>query len=514
MTTRRFFYPLLAGALYFAGARLGVAASAMSEGIAIFWLPNGILLAALLVARARDWPLYLGAAVLAEVLADLPAFTLWQALGFAAVNLFECLLAALVLRRLAQPFTFDRLRHVIWFGGVALLVAPGLAALPGAAIYAMDGDAQTSFWSYWRIWWVGDSLGVLMVVPLALGWLSGRSALRPLRILETAAILVVTGVLAWRIFVLGGGETGRLLDSPFLMLPLLLWPAIRLGVWETAAFGLLIAVAAILANLAGLGPFHSELPQATVLRVQEYLATLLFVSLALAALLQELRDRNESLQTHERELRESREAIWQLNLELESRVRARTEELQIANRLLEELASVDSLTGASNRRHFLEMARIEVDRALRLDMPVSAVMLDLDHFKRVNDVHGHEAGDRVLQTFANAIRTTLRSSDIFARLGGEEFMLLLPGQNRDNACALAERLRMLTASLECRECPEGVTVSIGVAGLGMHGAHDLDSLMRQADRALYVSKHAGRNRVSVIDDEAPDLGLAESGTGP
>lgn len=323
------------------------------------------------------------------------------------------------------------------------------------------------------------------------------------RILEAAAILAMTAALAWRIFVLGSGETGRLLDSPFLMLPLLLWPAIRFGVRETAGVGLLVAIAAILANLSGLGPFVSNVPEVTVLRVQEYLAILLFSSLALAALLQELRDRNASLQAREHELRESQQAIWQLNLELESRVRARTEELQTANRLLEALASVDPLTGASNRRHFLEIARIEVDRALRLGTPIAAIMLDLDHFKRVNDVHGHEAGDRVLQTFANAMHAALRSSDIFARLGGEEFMMLLPGQGQADACALAERLRALTESLECRECPEGVTVSIGVASLGMHGARDLNSLMRQADRALYVSKRAGRNRVSVVGEETP-----------
>lgn len=503
MTTRRLLYPLLAGVLYFAGARLGVAASAMSEGIAIFWLPNGVLLAALLLARTRDWPAYLGVAVLAEVLADMPTFTLWQALGFAAANLFECLFAAVALRRLASPFAFDRLRHVVWFGVIALLLAPGLAALPGAAIYAMDAASRISFWSYWRIWWVGDSLGVLIVVPLALGWLSGRPAMRLSRILEAAAILAMTAALAWRIFVLGSGETGRLLDSPFLMLPLLLWPAIRFGVRETAGVGLLVAIAAILANLSGLGPFVSNVPEVTVLRVQEYLAILLFSSLAMAALLQELRDRNASLQAREHELRESQQAIWQLNLELESRVRARTEELQTANRLLEALASVDPLTGASNRRHFLEIARIEVDRALRLGTPIAAIMLDLDHFKRVNDVHGHEAGDRVLQTFANAMHAALRSSDIFARLGGEEFMMLLPGQGQADACALAERLRALTESLECRECPEGVTVSIGVASLGMHGARDLNSLMRQADRALYVSKRAGRNRVSVVGEETP-----------
>ncbi len=506
MIVRRLLYPLLAGLLYFAGARLGVAASAMSEGIAIFWLPNGVLLAALLLTRVREWPAYLIVAVLAEILADMPVFTLIQSLGFAAANLFECLLAAILLRRLANPFTFDRLRNAVWFGLIALLLAPALAALPGAVIYAMDPASRASFWSYWRIWWIGDGLGVLLIVPLLLGWFSWGKRPRFWWAIEVLVILASAAVLAWWIFVQDGTGPDRFMSSPFLLLPVLLWPAVRLGVGETAATGLFVAVIVILANLNGLGPFMSDSQTTTVLRVQEYLATLLFSSLVLAALLQELRDRNESLESREQELRDSQAAVRQLNLDLESRVQARTDELQKANQLLEQLASVDALTGASNRRHFLENARIEVDRALRLGTPLAAIMLDLDHFKQVNDEHGHEAGDRVLQTFANAMHASLRSSDIFARLGGEEFMMLLPGQNRDDACALAERLRALTESLKFAECREGITVSIGVATLGVDGANDLHSLMRQADRALYLSKRAGRNRVSVAccDMAAPD----------
>lgn len=509
MILRRLLPPALVGLLYFAGAQLGMTASAMSEGIAIFWLPNGILLAALLLARTRDWPAYLLAAILAEILADMPRFTLGQALGFAAINLFECLLAATLLRRVATPFTFDQLRHAVWFGAIALLLAPGLAALAGAAIHAMDADAQASFWSYWKIWWVGDSLGVLMVVPLVLGWLASRRKMRWWRALEASAVAVTAVALAWMVFAqTGGEEAGWLADSPILMLLVLLWPAIRFGVRETAGIGLLIAVVAILTHLEGLGPFVSSSPEATVLKLQRYLATLLFAALVLAALLQELHDRNENLQARERELRLSQAAVRQLNQELESRVQARTEELEAANRLLEALASVDALTGASNRRHFLEIARIEVERAQRLGSPVAAMMLDLDHFKQVNDKYGHEAGDRVLQTFANAVHATLRSSDIFARLGGEEFIILLPGQKQEDACALAERMREMTESLKFAKCPEGITVSIGIAVLGSDGAQDLEGLMRQADRALYQSKHAGRNRVSVAGAQLPQVGQA------
>ena len=498
---RRILYPLLVGLLYFAGARLGVMASAMSEGIAIFWLPNGVLLAALLLARARDWPAYLLAAVAAEVFADLPTFTLVQALGFAAINLFECLLAATLLRLLASPFRFDRLRNVVVFGLVALILAPGLAALPGAAIYHLDPAAQASFWFYWRVWWVGDSLGVLLVVPLVLSWFSRRQSDGGGGRGEAGIIVVLGTGLSWYVFAQPHGAGPPLSDAPFLLLPVILWTAVRYGVRETAALGLILAITAIVAELHDLGPFLADTPEATVLNVQMYLMTLLFSSLALAALLQELRDRNASLLARDRELRQSRDAIRQMNLELESRVEARTAELQEANRRLEALASVDPLTGASNRRHFLQMAQLEVDRALRLGLPMAALMLDLDHFKRINDAHGHEAGDCVLQTFAQAVRQTLRSSDIFARLGGEEFLLLLPGQDQNAAGVLAERIRSLTASLEFRQCAERITVSIGIATLGAAEANNLSGLMRQADQALYQAKHAGRNQVALAGRE-------------
>ena len=492
---RRLFYPLLAGLLYFAGARLGVTASALSEGIAMFWLPNGVLLAALLLARARDWPTYLLAAVAAEIVADLPTFTLLQALGFAAANLFECLLAATLLRLLASPFRFDRLRNVVGFGLVALILAPGLAALPGAVIYHLDPAAQASFWFYWRVWWVGDSLGVLLVVPLVLSWFSGRASDGGGGLGEAGLIAALGAGLSWYVFAQPHGAGPRLADAHFLLLPVILWAAIRFGVRETAALGLIIAIIAIVADLHDLGPFLADTPQATVLNVQMYLMTLLFSSLALAALLQELRDRNARLLARDRALRESRDAIRLMNLELESRVESRTAELQEANRRLEALASIDPLTGASNRRHFLETAQLEVERAVRLGLPMAAIMLDLDHFKRINDTYGHEAGDCVLQTFAQAVRQTLRSSDIFARLGGEEFLLLLPGQDQNAAGVLAERLRSLTASLEFRQFAERITVSIGIATLGAPEINDLAVLMRQADRALYQAKNSGRNQV-------------------
>jgi diguanylate cyclase (GGDEF)-like protein len=493
---QRLLFPLATGLGYYLGAALGVAASTMSEGIAIFWLPNGILLAALLLAPRRDWPLYLVAAVLAEIAADLPTFTLAQALGFAAVNLFECLLATYLLQRVARPFALDRLRHVALFGVYALVVACGLAALLGASIYSLSIPTTTPFQEFWLIWWLGDGLGVLLVAPLLLGWLRGPSRPAEGHRLEAVALFVLTLLLAVWIFWSPANLTDDFPRRAFLLMPLPIWAAIRFGVRGTASIGLLIAAITITASVHGLGPLVASRPGVTVLLVQEFLAVLVLSSLALAALLQEL-TRNEA------DLRAASDALDRLNRELETRVEARTHELQLANQHLEELASIDALTGASNRRHFLAQARTEISRAKRLGLSLSVIMLDIDFFKTINDRFGHEIGDKVLVALATTIHAALRSSDIFARLGGEEFIVMLPGQGLSDALQTAERLRLLVEQDEVAGCPAQITVSSGVAGLETE-ADEIDDLLRRADQGLYQAKNLGRNQVCVRQAVPPN----------
>ena len=475
---RRLRFPLATGLGYYLGAVLGVAASSLSEGISIFWMPNGILLAALLLSARRDWALHVAAAVLAEVAADLPTFTLAQALGFAVVNVFECLLAALVLERIARPFRFDRLRHAVLFGVLVLGLACGLAALLGASIYAASGASAESFWTYWAIWWLGDAMGVLLMTPLLLGWLQAGADRETRGRLEWGLLLASSFLLAIWVFAQPlGEETFR---RPTLLFPVAIWAAVRFGVRGAASIGLLIAAIAVAAHVHGVGPLVARTPGDTVLLLQQYLAILLFSSLALAALLQELRTTHAALDS--------------LNRELEARVEARTQELTEANQRLEALASIDPLTGASNRRFFLDQAAIEISRARRLGLPLSVVMLDIDFFKAVNDRHGHEAGDRVLVELARTIRATLRSGDIFARLGGEEFILMLPGQDLTEAAQMAERLRQRIEASDCEGCPAHITVSAGVTGLQGEGDR-IGDLLRRADLALYQAKAQGRNQV-------------------
>ena len=163
---------------------------------------------------------------------------------------------------------------------------------------------------------------------------------------------------------------------------------------------------------------------------------------------------------------------------------------------VQRLAITDSLTGLHNRRHLLELARHELQRARRYQLPMSVFMLDIDEFKRVNDTYGHAIGDQVLQGVAECCRQELRGVDVLGRYGGDEFAAVLPETGLPAACQVAERLRESIAqrALDTKAGQVTVTVSLGVAVLDdEHLAPE--TLLDHADQALYVAKQSGRNRV-------------------
>lgn len=163
---------------------------------------------------------------------------------------------------------------------------------------------------------------------------------------------------------------------------------------------------------------------------------------------------------------------------------------------VQELATLDPLTGVSNRRHFFELARRELERAARYGRPLSMLMLDADHFKQVNDRYGHVAGDEVLRTIAARCRASLREADLIGRYGGEEFLILLPETAAPQALQVADRLRDAVGAepVPTLAGPVTVQISIGVASLGPGEQGAVETLLDQADRALYGAKAAGRNQ--------------------
>lgn len=171
-------------------------------------------------------------------------------------------------------------------------------------------------------------------------------------------------------------------------------------------------------------------------------------------------------------------------------------------RRLHEETRLDSLTGLHNRRAFEEMIQHEVQIAARDNTPLTLLMMDLDHFKQLNDTWGHALGDRALRTFGGVLLTVTGTRDAVARLGGEEFAILLPGRSARSALSLAERLRATVEGLRLSEGEELVhfTVSVGLSSL-QAGETGFEPMLRRADRALYKVKRSGRNRVLLADME-------------
>ena len=173
------------------------------------------------------------------------------------------------------------------------------------------------------------------------------------------------------------------------------------------------------------------------------------------------------------------------------------------------MSHVDALTGLSNRRQFDEALNREFARATRRREPLALLMIDIDHFKLLNDRLGHQTGDERLREVASALRShAARTTDLVARYGGEEFVAILPGASASAAFDQAEKMRIGVEQLDLASpSPLGrVTVSIGVAWLAPGAVTDAAALTGQADHALYASKHAGRNRVTAAQGEFDAIG--------
>jgi diguanylate cyclase (GGDEF)-like protein len=165
-------------------------------------------------------------------------------------------------------------------------------------------------------------------------------------------------------------------------------------------------------------------------------------------------------------------------------------------------AATDRLTGLPNQRAVQDTLKRMVAQASRTITPLTAVLLDLDHFKQVNDLYGHDRGDEVLAAVGVAMRNAVRDSDFVGRYGGEEFLLLLPSTDTDGAIQVAEAVRVAISAIQIPTIEQRITASAGVATLP-RDAGDSVTLFRAADRALYAAKNSGRNRVHATTPQEP-----------
>jgi diguanylate cyclase (GGDEF)-like protein len=168
---------------------------------------------------------------------------------------------------------------------------------------------------------------------------------------------------------------------------------------------------------------------------------------------------------------------------------------------LRQMSIVDALTGLYNRYYLKESLKREIELAKRKNYPLSIIMIDVDHFKRFNDAYGHDAGDKVLSTLGNYLKSNIRGSDVACRYGGEELTLILPESSHEDSYKRAEALRegIQQLQIECQEQSlDSVTASFGIAVFPTHALTG-EGLMQKADEALYTAKRQGRNRVVIYE---------------
>jgi diguanylate cyclase (GGDEF)-like protein len=344
----------------------------------------------------------------------------------------------------------------------------------------------------------------LIGITLLLLFLTYRGQLRPVRL-----ILPLAGFLAITRLVYTGGIYDEAVDGYYFILII---AGLMIGQRALLLFGVMSALALLLIGWAEINEWmityfdFTPSPKAVVTTAFFLLATTFGLNYMVVRLSRALRNaqENEAAQVKANQQLRALEAV------LEKRIDERTAELNQSNhKLMEQLEYINSLqdklrqeavrdplTGLFNRRHLNEMLPIEFARAKRSNAPLTIFLLDIDHFKNVNDTHGHQVGDQVLQMVSEALKKNVRLGDIVCRYGGEEFLLVMPGMKIEDARIRAEILRTIVGSqiVKGRDGAFGVTISIGAA-LYPQDSQTEEDLISMADEALYRAKQNGRNRV-------------------
>jgi diguanylate cyclase (GGDEF)-like protein len=453
----RLAYPLRLAAVataYFLLAKGCLEFAFRNESVSAIWGPTGLALAATLIGGYRMWPAIAIGAFAANVTTAAPVLA---AAGIATGNTLEALVGAVLLRRFAD-FRLDlgRVKDVfallVYGAGISTMVSATIGVACLAAAGLVDGGELLPTW---RVWWLGDAAGDLIVAPALLvlatryraGWLR-RPHIRP----DAIALLALLAAVALVAFSVEDALV-------YFVFPVVFWIAFRLQQPGIVVAGLIVAGLAIWFTSEGEGPFVGGSADAELLRAQTFVGVATITGLLAAALMTE---------------------------------RARDAEQ------LRHLADHDQVTGLINRRAFEDELERWLRHSSRYGVPGSVLVIDVDNFKSVNDSLGHPAGDDLLRRLGGALRRRLRETDVVARWGGDEFVVLLPwaGAQRGRMVArvLLEELRAAGSdALEGRAEP--VSVSIGVVSFETPDGTGPDDLLARADTTMYAAKREGGDGV-------------------
>jgi diguanylate cyclase (GGDEF)-like protein len=467
---RRLSHPgqiLLLAAVYFVAAKFSLLLAIPPGYATAVWPPSGIALAAMLLLGGRVWPgIWLGATLANLTVASAPAMALIVGTG----NTLEALAgAALIQGFMGIPRRFERGRDVVVFVAAAAASCTIAATIAVTALAIGGSVSWPEFLPNWWTWWQGDVTGIIIVAPLILNWSLRRAATWPRdKKLEVACfglLLLVVTHLAFKHGNVAGSPSSFSLT--FAILPFMLWAALRFSQRVVTTAITASCAFAVYYTVNGLHlPSHSSLNE-SLLTLLAFISTEVVTGLVLSAVMEE-----------------RARAMDRLGRALDG---------------LREQAMTDSLTGLYNRRFLLEFLQREWIRAKRRESSLAVIMIDLDHFKRVNDTFGHQAGDFVLAAVSSLLRVHIRSSDIVCRYGGEEFALVLPDASLESVRHRAEDIQAAIGRLDLKygDVPLGrITASLGVA-LFPDNADGPDTVLRAADGALYAAKDAGRDHIVV-----------------
>lgn len=459
----------------------------------VVFIPEGIALAFCILFGAR---------VAGGILVGQTILSLWSGpslLGgviIGLVNAGQGALGGYLFHRWRISVRFDHPRDVSLFVALVFLILQPISATGGVTVLYLLGaippDIIPPEWAAWWIqgmqkplsspdliptawvhWWIGNSVGQLLFAPLILAWATRAApSHRSKGMIELAAC--AAGIFIVVILTLSAIPVHPLLLLAATYL-LLLWIGLRRGLRGITLANVLIGAAVTWAAASG-GGFMAHLTVADRLsNAGFFVAAACGLSLFLFSLFE---DRHVLIE------RLTRLACW------------------------------DPLVELYNRRHFIDVAEREIAQAREQAGNLTLLILDADHFKAINDLYGHAAGDAVLKTIASACAAASPPPACAGRIGGEEFAIVLPATSLADASDFAEKLRARIAATSTLIRPGVVvnaTVSIGIAALGESA--DLGTLMSGADKALYVAKGQGRNRVAWVDETvpvAPDLGAVTS----
>ncbi len=470
--------------------KLSISYITMPEGIAIVWLPNAIILSTFLLRPKNEWLWYICTFLISEIVADLGNFTLLQSIQFGFINLFEGLMAVLLIQRFNKNTTnFKNIKYLISFIFLALTLVPSITAILGALVYVTQIESQTNFLEFWRIWFFGDALGLLLLVPLIV-LISQSKTFSFKRVVKFESILMIfmTIILSFIIF---STEIKLVIlpSTPMIFLLIFMWITYRNGIIFAMNLVTVVICIVVYFTIHQSGPFSIFTPILNTLYLQEFIATLVVLILFFGVLLKEIKEKNILL------LR-SNFKLKKLSKNLEKRVDEKTKSLEDANEKLKLLATTDSLTEIYNRRFFDESLNNEIEKAQRYNSELSFMMFDIDFFKNINDTFGHNVGDAVLISLSKLIKENIRKIDIFSRIGGEEFAIILPNTNLDKTKELAIKLKDLVQnnSLLIDNQEIKITISIGLSTLDEKN-QTYNEILKTADTNLYEAKRKGRNLI-------------------